>query len=279
MEKTLREKIIDMYDRFSAREKIVAKYVVDNYREILALSSGELARATGVSDATVVRFAKTLGYKGFLQFRADLKQETGPVRSPYYISQKMNAKIDDRSISRYFETMDADARAFIDGLQMDMLEKLSENILKAQRVYLCGFGSDRIVADYLNNYFPLMGIPVTVLCEEGLALREKVLEMGSGDFVIMSSYPTLQDDEYWLYSYARECGAGIFLITDSDLTAKSLGAEDYVKTRSSMETFYNSSVLSMYFCDILLMKLREAAPERAEKYLKKYDTITNKKDR
>lgn len=276
MKETVKNKIVDRFEVFSKGEQKVAKYVVDHYQEILSLSSGELAKIAGVSDATVVRFAKTLGYKGFVQLRADLKEEFGTIRRPYFISRTSDRRIDDQTINEYFAILEEDAKAFSTSVDMEQLDYLVNHLLEADTVYLFGLGSDRIVVDYLNNYFPLLGIRTVSLCEEGLGLREKVLCIGKNDFMLMASYPTVQDDEYWVADYTKENEAGIFLITDSDVTAKSLGISDYVKTRSTVETYYNSCILSMYFCDILLMKLREQAGQKAEACLKKYDSITKK---
>ncbi len=275
MVESLRDRIISQYEAFSAGEKKVAKYVTDHYQEILAISSGELAQITGVSDATVVRFAKTLGYKGFLQLRNDMKKELGTVRSLYSASQNAGEILTDNGISRYILSQQADAERFAAGLDMKMIERVSRRILDAETVYLCGIGSDRVVADYLNNYFPLIGIRTELIDEVGLSMKERVMHLCDRDYVVMSSYPSVQQDEFWMARYAREMGAGLFLITDSDITARIIDpSADYVKTGSSIETFYNSAVLSMYFCDILLMKLHEMDPERADVYLKKYDEIT-----
>ncbi len=273
MKMTLKEKIMENYDDFSAGEKKIAKYIVDNYHDILTLSSGELAKNSGVSDATVVRFAKSLGYKGFLQFRNEMKSEFGNVKRPYYSSLSMAEKIDDDVIDNYFKTMSIDAQSFIETLDLDALEKVARHILAADTVYLFGVGSDRIVIQYLNNYFPLLGIKTVTILEEGLALREKMLNMTAGDYLVMASFPNVQKDEYWATEYAKSRGAGIFLITDSDVTAKCHQIEDYVITKSSLDAFYNSSVLSMYFCDILLMKLKEVSPERTREALKRYEEI------
>ena len=37
------------------------------------------------------------------------------------------------------------------------------------------------------------------------------------------------------------------LITDSDITARYHGISNYIKVKNSLNTFYNSCILSMYF--------------------------------
>lgn len=273
MKEIIKERIIANYDNYSATELKVAKYVVDHYQEIWTYSSGELARTVGVSDATVVRFAKSLGYKGFLQLRGELKSEGNNHRSPYYIAKSMSTEIDDQVISEYAESMQSDIRELFSRLELNKLEAMATKILNAETVYIYGVGSDRVVSEFLGSYFPIMGIKTVLVMQEGLGLRERVINMSDKDILMMSSFPTVQSDEFWLADYAKECGADIYLLTDSELTAKGLGIDKFFITRRSTDAFYNSSVLSMCFCDILLLKIREMDQKRVDAFLYKYDEM------
>lgn len=277
---TVKERIIESYDNFSKKEKLVAKYIVDNYDQILSLSSGEIAELANVSDASVVRFAKSMGYKGFIPLRNQIKKEARSIRSPYLIMQSSDAIhcneiLQNNDINQYCHIMNMDILNFAACLNMNTLDKIAHNIQAADEVYLIGIGSDRIVADYLMNYLPLLGIKCIPILEEGLGMKEKLLQLRESDYIIMSSYPTVQEDEYFVVRYAKSKNVDIALLTDSDLTAQNLGIDTYVKTKSSHETFYNSSVLSMVFCDLLLTETRNINPERANEFMKTYDQMTN----
>ena len=86
-------------------------------------------------------------------------------------------------------------------------------------------------------------------------MKQKIMNMTPDDFLIVASFPNVQRDEFWITDFARKNGTGVFLITDSDITARYHGISNYIKVKNSLNTFYNSCILSMYFCDILLMKL------------------------
>lgn len=273
MKELLKKKIIDHYDDYSTTELKVAKYVVDHYDDIWTYSSGELAKAVGVSDATVVRFAKSLGYKGFLQLRGELKSEGSTCRSPYYIAKSMSETLDDKVLSDYASSLEMDMKAMFANLDMDQLTTLAKDILEADTVYLFGVGSERAVCEYLASYFPLIGVKVCAVESEGLAMREAFISLTERDLVIMSSFPSIQADEFWLVKYIKETGAKLFLMTDSELTAKGLDADNFVLTGSNANVFFSSTVLTLCFCDILLLKLREIGRKRADAYLYKYEVI------
>lgn len=268
--KNLKEKIIENYENFSKREYKVANYIIENYENILYMSSGELAKVVGVSDSTVVRFAKQLGYKGFLQFRSDMKSEFRAIHKPYMALGEMR-ELDISTSSKYFENIVNDINEFALKTDISKIESVAEKILKAKTVYLVGIGSDSIMAKYMAEYLTLIGIKCVQIVEEGLHLKQSMLLANKNDYIFMSSFPSVQDDEYWITSYAKENKIDISVITDSELTAKSLGVEEYFCAKISIESFYNSSILVMLLCDMILTKISELAGEKVKKALKRYD--------
>lgn len=255
MSDKLYDKIIGKLDSFSSGQQKVAKYIVDNYSEIPAMSCKELAGHSHVSSSMVVRFAKHIGYSGFLQIRDQIRSELGNVSIPYSISLSMPEKVDDNLIGQYLQKIGNDIKVFTQDMDLKLIEKLASDIAGADTVYLFGIGGDRIIVQYLSNYFPLLGIKTAAIFEEGLGMKQKIMNMTPDDFLIVASFPNVQRDEFWITDFARKNGTGVFLITDSDITARYHGISNYIKVKNSLNTFYNSCILSMYFCDILLMKL------------------------
>lgn len=60
---------------FTNHEKEVAGYILDHLDEIPGMSSGELARASFTSKATVVRLSQKLGLAGYQEFKLKLVEE------------------------------------------------------------------------------------------------------------------------------------------------------------------------------------------------------------
>lgn len=62
-------------DNFTNHEKEVARYILENMDKIPSMSSGELARASFTSKATVVRLSQKLGLAGYQEFKLKLVEE------------------------------------------------------------------------------------------------------------------------------------------------------------------------------------------------------------
>ena len=68
--------IRSIYAELRKSEKKVADYVLANYEECRKISLEQLASRSGVSQPTVMRFVKALGFRGFTQFRYRVIEET-----------------------------------------------------------------------------------------------------------------------------------------------------------------------------------------------------------
>ena len=71
------DNIRQFYDDLFTAEKKVADYILANIREVIMLSVTDLAHKSGVSEATVVRMCKHLGYDGYYQMRLIMSRDSG----------------------------------------------------------------------------------------------------------------------------------------------------------------------------------------------------------
>ena len=53
----------------------IADYVAKNQKRILGMTAKELGKETGVSDATIIRFARTVGFKGYTDMQEQVEKE------------------------------------------------------------------------------------------------------------------------------------------------------------------------------------------------------------
>ena len=69
--------IKDNYQQMFSAEKKVADYILAHPEKTVSANVSELAELSGVSDATVIRMCKHLGYQGFYQMKINLARDLG----------------------------------------------------------------------------------------------------------------------------------------------------------------------------------------------------------
>ena len=71
----LKTQIQKKVDSLSATEKRLAQYILNDNTAAVLTTTGDLARAVGISESTVVRFARSLGFKGFPEMKRAVQKD------------------------------------------------------------------------------------------------------------------------------------------------------------------------------------------------------------
>ena len=257
--------------------KRVASYILDHYSHAALLSSTELAEAAGVSDTTVVRFSKALGFNGYAEFKRCLRSNMYETNL-YDDLQRMNVDRSDQFTANSLRPIAEDLQEFTNSIDYGLINTIVRRLLDSQQIYIGGLGSDAVVAKYLFTYIRKMGFNPILLVEEGHTLREYLMNITSQDTLIMCSYPKMFQDEREMARMAKRGGATLVTITDSETSALLLESDYNLSARQKEKTFFNSYVLPMALCDLLLLKIYEFAPEKVDASLKRYTEVVSQRD-
>ena len=162
MESTL-HKIRFEYKNFGPSEKKVADYILKNGQEVTSLSINELARLSGSTAATIVRFSRKLGFDGFTDLRIGLASE---IISTSSISLKItkndscfeifNKRINDIAVSLW------NTESVLDPLQLD---RAANAIMKAERIVIFGLGNSAAISQDAAHKFLRLGLNAQACCD------------------------------------------------------------------------------------------------------------------
>lgn len=132
------------YEKLSKAEKKIADFLIENPENILPLYITELSVACGVSEATVVRFAKKFGFDGYQQLKIAIAQEnhTRPVNE--------NITAEDSSYDIFTKVCD-DIYCSLEKtkkrLDKDSIERCCDAILSSESIILFGLGNSAPIAN------------------------------------------------------------------------------------------------------------------------------------
>lgn len=132
------ETIEKKYPDLSSRMKKLATYILSNYRNVAVMNITDLATASGVSNATVVRFAKEFGCSGYPQMQKELQK----IMFNYYSSLdeiKEMASSDSRSdyLNQVQKSLEA-LPAIFSGRDITTIQKAAELISASKYIFLAG---------------------------------------------------------------------------------------------------------------------------------------------
>ena len=123
------------YSSMSKGQKLLATYITDNYDKAVFLTAAKMGDIVGVSESTVVRFAMSLGYKGYPEFQKALEEL---VRNKLNSVQRMEVTYGRISQSKILETVlqsDADKlKTTLEKIDHNAFELAVDTILSAKNI-------------------------------------------------------------------------------------------------------------------------------------------------
>ena len=136
-------------------EAKVASYVLQHANHVIKMRIVDLAANSGVSEPTVIRFCRAIGFDGFLAFKLQLAQQLGlgGVYTQFAVDDKDTVE-DLRN--KVFDTTVGSLLTVRDQLDPQVLETAINTINNANRVEFYGFGaSGSVAADAQHKFFRL----------------------------------------------------------------------------------------------------------------------------
>lgn len=168
MEYSCKDIIEKKIDRMTNTEKKIADYILNNYEKVLENNISELSEEIGVSEASIVRFCKNLGYQGYQDFRINAakyilpkEKHFNPIVEKDDDLETIYKKIFNLNISVLDRTLFE--------LNFNTLDKVSDIIINSSKIIFFGSGASLIVAkDALHK---LMKIGIMVYVYEDIDLQ------------------------------------------------------------------------------------------------------------
>ncbi len=213
----LRRRLDDHFPHLTKSERRIASYLLASYDQAAFLPATELASTLGVSEATVVRFARAIGYDSFADLRRCLEQLFRAKITPASRLQKkledlhqgqqhILAKIVDMEIEYLNEVLHS--------IEPSDFDHAVEILLSANQIFVFGLGPSRMLADLVQLRLRRFGIPTISLTESGRDILEKLLLLRPGDAVLATGFQRPTGELNAVLTHARATGCRLVLLTD-----------------------------------------------------------------
>jgi DNA-binding MurR/RpiR family transcriptional regulator len=235
--------ILTKVNSLNGAQKRLGHYLQTDSSALLLSNVGDLARAVGVSKATVVRFAKSLGYKGFPELRREIQQE---MRRKLRAADRMEetfaeldndenifAKLIKRDIQLLEETLQA--ASFPD------FHKAVEIIMRARKVFLIGLNASMALAYLLH--FRLVRVKKEahwIFLTGGTSLLEQLAFMSKADVLIAIDFLQVPREVQTALQHAKKVEASILGITDFPTSPIARAADVCLYAKRGLHTTVNS---------------------------------------
>jgi len=248
--------ISEMYDEIFKAEQKVADYILKNPEKTIISNVSELANYSGVSDATVIRLCKHLGFSGYYELKSSLAREIG---------QNDHSATDDRktlksSVGAYFRTMGDRVAEIGSVVQEDVFQRAVELLCRSSRVYSIALGNTAPLAMYFGFRLERLGLCCSMNLQPEYFVNHINLAR-EGECVLAISRTGTTKSVIRAMEFAKEKGLKIIAVTAYRYSPMTRLA-DYVLLSFPDNTSVEKDSLSRLNETVVLDVLLDALEER-----------------
>lgn len=267
-------------------EKIIAEYIVNNQDEVLFMTSSNLAAKIGVSDTSIIRFTKKIGYNGFNEFKKELKSKFSEVyikkndifTSPIELLVKNAPSLKESVvIEQFFNISLKNMKEMMEKNELSKFDEAAKLLYNSNRKFISGFRGCIGLAEWMAFILSHMLTGVISNTESGAIAFEKVIDANNSDVLVLFSLERYNKIGIDLVKLMKNNNSKIIVITDK-LTAPVAEYADviFIAPKENL-SFFNSHISSLFICESILnstSKLigtsNDKRLELIEEYIKPY---------
>lgn len=188
------------YDNFTAVEKKIADFFIHN-RERIDFAAKEVAAKLYVSEASLSRFAKKCGYRGYRDFIYQYEEN--------FVKKKTSMTGNMRTVLNVYQELLNKTYNLVEESQ---IERICTYMTHASRLYVCGLGSSGLAAREMELRFMRVGVDIDSL-EDADVIKMRAVFQDKSCLVFGITISGETEEVLFLLREAHEKGAKTVLFT------------------------------------------------------------------
>ena len=237
----VKHRIKGNYGNFREKEKTIADYVLTYPEKIIHSTISQVAENVEVSEATVFRFCKTLGFKGYQAMKIALASEI--VQGIEDIHETIQEDDDEKQIAeKVFKGNIRTLENTLSVMNLESIQQATDAIAQAGRTEFYGSGGSGVVAFDAHHKFMRIGLATVSYSDAHLQIMS-ASQLTDQDVIVLISHSGSNRDLLDILDIAKKNNITTIGITTLAKSPLSKGVDIPLYTVSE-ETEYRSEALS-----------------------------------
>lgn len=265
---TVRNAIVSNYEVLSPTQQRIAEQVVDQVEKYLMSPIGKCARELQVSEASLTRFARAIGYASYTQLREECcKEAVEALGIRERLEQSLQKKVEHPNLLAYQLNQELEHfQSQVEIIDYATLELLGARITQADCVYLAGLGVSTSLVRFLEFRLRRMGVQLRTLCVGGFEMMEDLTGLKDKDLLLLIGFRRIYRELLTAAAFAKSIGCPVFAISEHPLSALALASDCHLVLKRGPDSGLNSLAFPMAVCNSLALSVaqqREAEIQHA----------------
>ena len=251
--------------RLTKKEKRIAEFFLDEEQRVFLMNVADIAKTIDVSDTSVIRFIKSLGFENFTDFKNSGQED---IKSRLDKTNDFIKNLDiikENSIEQlYIHKINEEVNKIFNSSSQKQIKKISNLIMKAKNKYIVGFKSTAGIANFFGVRLGFMLENVSTFNIDDSVVVNSIFNIKQEDILIIFDYPMYSKAAVVLAKIAIENKAKILLFTDSDNAPLAEYSDILYKVKLNGISVFNSLISTQILIEYLLTYISQFIEEKAK---------------
>lgn len=260
--------------KLTKTEKEISRFFLEAEEKIFFMTSKEIAHLLHISDTSIIRFVKHIGFDNFTDFREFIKNnfEVKMLSVPQFVENIEILKHNSVEQS-LLSQMNKNISSLFESSSMKSIEEIIECILASNNKYIVGLKSTAGLADFLGIRLAFMLERVHTFIVNDTILFNSIRNIEEGDIFLLFDYPTYSKEMILLCKIAKKKKAKIVLISDSLDSPCSSYAYMHFPIKIKGISIFHSLIPSQLFIEYLLSAISQKMTKEQTKHFIEWKKI------
>ena len=264
------------YDRLSKVSQKIADFILENPQTVIYMTVLQLAEACGVSEASVVRFCKSISYSGYNEMKINLASESD-LGARIIMEDVVPSDDENTILEKVFSHEILALQTTLRKVGKENFSQAVARIAYANRIEFFACGNTRAIAQDASYRFLRIGLDVRMGVDKMDSLIHASM-LGPGDVAIGISHSGSTKATIQMLERAREKGAVTICITGMQQTPITKTADiclaTYAKETECSSVAMTSRIAQLALVDALVVAVAFRRFEYAKQCIQQTDKLS-----
>lgn len=258
-------------------EILIANFFSENKNKLYFLTSSDIAKELNISDSSVIRFVKSMGFNNFTDFKKSLKTKiSNKILTP---TEKLSLNEEilkkDNLLTPFLENINSNIQETINNISFEEIEKAINILEKSNKKFIVGFKSTSGPTSFFGLRLGFLLENVITHSINNSELIKNIIDISEKDCLFLIAHPKYSKTYNLLIDIAKQKNAKIIIITDKTTSPVANLGDVNLFTDTKSLSFFNSIISTQTLIEFILTSISKNINSSSKERLKIINELLN----
>ncbi|HEY3049965.1 MAG TPA: MurR/RpiR family transcriptional regulator [Polaromonas sp.] len=248
-------RVRDALNKLPPTERKLGEFILDFSGDLSSYSASELAGLTGVSNATITRFIRRLGYENYEAARRHSRSGRSDGAALFLLNPVPGVA---GSMAAHIQQAQDNISATFNQISGELIDEIAQAMAKARRVWFLGYRQNRNFAAYLRWQLNQVLDGPQVIPGPGETLGDYVADITDNDLLVVFALRRSVPLAATFAEHASQAGTKVLYITDH-FSKQPIAAHWLLRCHTQAPGPLDNHAALMILCHLLATRVMEHA--------------------